>query len=40
MIVLYAIVVIIGWLAFAAGAFAAMDAIFGQPVLGKWWRRK
>jgi hypothetical protein len=28
-----------GWLAVAAATFVIMDAVFGQPLLGKWWKR-
>lgn len=30
---------VIGWFAVAALAFVTMDAVFGQPVLGKWWKK-
>lgn len=39
MIVLTLLGLMVCWLAVAAAAFAIMDAVFGQPLLGKWWKR-
>lgn len=40
MIVLQVVGVIVVWLSVATLTFVGMDALFGQPMLGKWWRRK
>lgn len=39
MTVLILLGLMVCWLTMAAAAFMIMDAVFGQPLLGKWWKR-